>query len=150
MNYVEEIKNIFIHWMDEYDENEILSRYNPWGPAGLFNIENGIGKNVNDIIKAYVDYFSSACTFQVDGDEGADFLEIPLLSEIFIENPIKIQIDEGKYVSFFADETKGIQRIISQQIFEVLLNEIRDSFNKQNVVEAKVLKSITRSKLDFD
>lgn len=73
MNYVEEMKNIFIHWMDEYDENEILSMYNPWGPAGLFNIENGIGKNVNDIIKAYVDYFSSAYTFQVDGDEDADF-----------------------------------------------------------------------------
>lgn len=139
MNYVEEMKNIFIHWMDEYDENEILSMYNPWGPAGLFNIENGIGKNVNDIIKAYVDYFSSAYTFQVDGDEDADFLEIPLLSEIFIGNPIKIQIDEGKYVSFFADETNGIQRIISQQIFEVLLNEIIVSFNRQNVVEAKVL-----------
>ena len=139
MNYVEEMKNIFIHWMDEYDENEILSMYNPWGPAGLFNIENGIEKNVNDIVKAYVDYFSSAYTFQVDGDEGADFLEIPLLSEIFIGNPIKIQIDEGKYVSFFADETNGIQRIISQQIFEVLLNEIIVSFNRQNVVEAKVL-----------
>ena len=40
MNYVEEMKNIFIHWMDEYDENEILSMYNPWGPAGLFKYLN--------------------------------------------------------------------------------------------------------------
>lgn len=120
MNYVEEMKNIFIHWMDEYDENEILSMYNLWGPAGLFNIENGIGKNVNDIIKAYVDYFSSAYTFQVDGDEDADFLEIPLLSEIFIGNPIKIQIDEGKYVSFLR---------MKQMVFKGLyLNKYLKSF----------------------
>lgn len=138
MNYVEEIKNILFHWIDEYEDNELLSKYNPWGPALLFNIQNGIGKDVNEIIKAYVDYFSSAYTFYVDGDGGADYLEIPLLSEIFTENPIKIQIDEDKYIGVFVDKTNGIQRIISQQIFEVLSDKIVDSFNKQNVVEAKV------------